>query len=253
MIALPAGRKFNVFVEPATLRRRLDEVRESIAEAAVRAGRDAGAVRVVAITKGHPAATLRAALDAGLDEVGENRVQEALEKFGEVHDALESTGAIRHLVGPLQRNKARDAVALFDWIQSIDSPRIARAVSDRAAAGRDAPLLVLVEVNAAGEEQRHGFAPEEAVDAALEIASLPGLVVRGLMAMAPHTDDEARVRGAFAAVRDLWEDLRRQADDPAAIDTLSMGMSADYALAIEEGSTMIRLGTALLGPRGGHS
>lgn len=247
------ARKFDVFMDPASLHDRLSRVRETIADAAGRAGRDVDAIRLVAITKGHRAAALRAVLDAGLSEIGENRVQEALEKFGEAHETLRASGAIRHLVGPLQRNKARDAVALFDWIQSIDSRRIARTVSDRSDAAREEPLPVLVEVNVAGEEQRHGFAPEEVVEATLEIAELPGLAVRGLMTMAPHTDDESTLRGAFASVRRLWERIREQAADPAVIDTLSMGMSNDYALAIEEGATMVRLGTALLGPRGGHT
>lgn len=244
--------KFDVFMDSTSLHDRLSRVRETISEAADRSDRDADAIRLVAITKGHRASVLKAALGAGLAEIGENRVQEALEKFGEAHDELRESGAIRHLVGPLQRNKARDAVALFDWIPSIDSKRIARTVSDRADAARGEPLPALIEVNVAGEEQRHGFAPGAAVEAALEIAELPGLAVRGLMAMAPHTDDEPTLRAAFAAVRRLWERLREQAGDSAAIDTLSMGMSDDYALAIEEGATMVRLGTALLGPRGGH-
>lgn len=235
----------------ATLHDRLSRVRETIVDAAERAGREPDAVRLVAITKGHRAPALKAVLEAGLEEIGENRVQEALEKFGEAHDALQESRAVRHLVGPLQRNKARDAVALFDWIQSIDSRRIARAVSDRAGDASEMPLPVLIEVNVAGEEQRHGFAPDEAVDAALEVAELPGLAVRGVMAMAPYTDDERTLRSVFASVRRLWERAREQAADPAAIDTLSMGMSNDYALAIEEGATMVRLGTALLGPRGG--
>lgn len=238
-------------MDSATLSERLSRIRETIVGAADRAGRDPRAIRLVAITKGHRAPALKAVLDAGLEEIGENRVQEALEKFGEAHDALVESRAVRHLVGPLQRNKARDAVALFDWIQSIDSRRIASALSERARAASEVPLPVLIEVNVAGEAQRHGFAPDEAVDAALEIAERPGLAVRGIMAMAPYTDDERTLRSAFAAVRRVWERAREQAADPAAIDTLSMGMSNDYALAIEEGATMVRLGTALLGPRGG--
>lgn len=232
---------------PARLKDRLAHVTETIAGSCARVGRDPGSVRLVAITKGHPATTVRRALEAGLDEIGENRVREALEKFGEARDALEAYRPVRHLVGPLQRNKVGDAVALFDWIQSVDSLRIARALSSRRTDGP--PLPVLVEVNVARDPGRHGFAPEETVERALEVAALPGLQLRGMMAMAPWTDDETALRDAFRRTRELFEAARSAGGGDGAIDTLSMGMSNDYAIAVEEGSTMLRLGTALFGPR----
>ncbi len=227
---------------------RLVAVRESIADACAGAGRDEAGVRIVAITKGHPVEAVLAAIRAGLTDIGENRVQEALAKLG---PDLRPEGAPRvrwHMVGHLQRNKVRDAVALFDWVQSIDSLRLARAISSRADAER--PIQALIEVNAGGEAQKHGLAPEEAVETAREVAELPGLDLRGVMAMAPWTDDQRAIRAAFRVARDVFESLREEVEAP--IDTLSMGMSNDYGVAVEEGASMVRLGTTLFGPRAGR-
>lgn len=232
-------------MDPARIEDRVARVRGRIADACGRSGRDPAGIRIVAVTKGHPAAVLTAALEAGLGEIGENRVQEAMEKFGEARAVLDARAPVRHLIGPLQRNKARDAVALFDWIQSVDSIRLARAVADRAP--EDAPVPVLIEVNVTEAERRHGFAPGETVERAHEIAGIGALDVRGLMAMAPYTDDASAVRAAFATVRRLFEQAGR-AVGPS-LDTLSLGMSGDFEAAVEEGSTMVRLGTALFGER----
>lgn len=233
---------------PETLADRLARVRQTVAAACEKAGREPGAVRIVAITKGHPSRAVIDGLNEGLLDVGENRVHEALLKFGEARQALAGPGVRRHMVGHLQRNKVRDAVGIFDWIQSIDSLRLASAVSERMA-GRTDPMQVLVEVNAVGEEQKHGFPPEAAVEQALEIAELTGLVLRGVMAMAPWTDDEDVLRRTFRVARGVFEELRAQRPGDDRLDTLSMGMSNDYSLAVEEGATMIRLGTALFGGR----
>jgi len=223
-------------------------VEDRVADACARSGRDPREIRIVAVTKGHPAETVVAALEAGFREIGENRVGEATGKFLEVAGSIEEHGAVRHMVGHLQRNKARDALDSFDWIQSVDSVRLARALSRRLENG-DAGFPVLIEVNAGGEEQKHGFAPEVAVERAHEIAELPGLALRGIMTMAPLTDDEAVLRATFRRAREIHEALRRIG--VTAADTLSMGMSGDYSVAVEEGATMLRLGTVLFGPRTG--
>lgn len=227
---------------------RLAAVQESIADACAGTGRDPTDIRIVAITKGHPTEAVLAAMRAGLTDIGENRVQEALAKLGpEVRP--EGGPRVRwHMVGHLQRNKARDAVALFDWVQSVDSSRLARALSERALdAGRT--VRVLIEVNAGGEERKHGLPPDRASETGLEVDGMPGLELRGVMAMAPWTDEEEPVREAFRTARRVFEQLRDQVGET--VDTLSMGMSGDYPMAIEEGANMVRLGTALFGARRG--
>lgn len=228
---------------------RLREVQDRVAEACARIGRDPAEIRIVAITKGHPATALTAAIDAGLRDVGENRVDEAVEKFSQAAEPLARHGVTRHMVGHLQRNKVGRAMTAFDWVQSVDSLRLARGLSGRAAETGIA-LPILVEVNAGGEEQKHGFRPEEAVERAAEIAELPGLCLRGFMTMAPWTDDPELLRTTFQRARVAFERLTGSAvGGDARIDTLSMGMSGDYPIAIEEGTTMLRLGTALFGSR----
>lgn len=230
---------------PQRVAHRLLAVRESIADACAGAGRDPAGIRIVAITKGHPAEAVLAAIRAGLTDIGENRVQEALAKLGpEVRP--EGPSPVRwHMVGHLQRNKVRDAVSLFDWVQSVDSLRLARAISGRADAGH--PIQALIEVNAGGEAQKHGLDPEEAVETARQVAELPGLKLRGVMAMAPWTDDQRAIRAAFRVARHVFERVREKVEAP--VDTLSMGMSNDYGVAVEEGATMLRLGTSLFGER----
>ncbi len=228
---------------------RLRRVEARIAGACARCGRDPTEIHLVAITKGHPASTLVAALEAGLRRIGENRVGEAAAKFAAAADALEGHSAVRHMVGHLQRNKARLAVRAFDWIQSVDSLRLAEELSRRVG-DRPERMPVLIEVNAGGEEQKHGLSPDEAIEQAGRIAELPGLTVRGLMTMAPFTSDEDVLRTTFRRARGLFDRLAELDHDAGlAPDTLSMGMSGDFEVAIEEGSTMVRLGTVLFGSR----
>ena len=226
---------------------RVAAARDAISAACVKAGREPAGIRIVAVTKGHPAAIVRAAIGAGLTDIGENRVHEALEKLAPGVRAQAGPRVRWHMVGHLQRNKVRDALALFDWLQSLDSRRLARAISERAAEGAPA-IQALVQVNAGGEARKHGFEPGEAVEAALEIDDLTGLEVRGVMAMAPWSREEGVVREAFAIAREVFEELARRMGGRA--DTLSMGMSGDFGWAVEEGATMVRLGTALFGERG---
>jgi pyridoxal phosphate enzyme (YggS family) len=193
------------------------------------AGGDAEALEIVAVTKGQPAEVAQAAVELGLTRLGENRVQEALEKMAQVQ------GASWHLVGHLQTNKVRHA-ARFELIHSLDSPRLARAL-----AGRHQPP-VLLEVNVSRDPAKHGVAPEGALQLAREVDGL--LDLRGLMAMGPAEGDP---RGAFAELRRLREDLQQRLGRPLPI--LSMGMSDDLEAAVSEGSTMLRLGRALFGDR----
>lgn len=233
------------------LSERLHRIEDRVAETCARSGRDPAEIRIVAVTKGHPQSTIVDALEAGLREIGENRVGEAAEKFSSAAATLKSYGATRHMVGHLQRNKVRDAVTVFDWVQSVDSVRLAQTLSRRMEEA-GATLPILIEVNAGGEEQKHGFPLEEAVDRAAEIGELPGLSLRGVMTMAPLTEDVSVLRGTFRRARRLFERLiALRGPAGSAPDTLSMGMSGDYTLAIEEGSTMLRLGTVLFGERAG--
>jgi PLP dependent protein len=212
--------------------RRRDQVAANLAAVRARlerAGGDPGAIAIVAVSKGQPAEACRAAVAAGLTVLGENRVQEALAKMDQVPDAT------WHLVGHLQTNKVRHA-GRFALLQSLDSVRLAEAL---AARGRVAALL---EVNVAGEVQKHGVAPESAVETAAAVAGLVEL--RGLMAMGPTVGDP---RPAFAELRRLRDEAEQRLG--TALPILSMGMSADLEAAVAEGTTMVRIGTALFGPR----
>ena len=221
----------------------LRAVRERIAAAAERAGRDPESITLVAVSKRFPAEIVNEAIRAGVEAIGENRVQEAEAKFPEVLEGPE-----RHLVGHLQRNKAGKAVALFDRIQSIDSLRLAEVVSRRAeAAGRRAP--VLLEVNISGEESKAGTAPENLRGLAERCAPLPGLLLEGLMTIGPLTEDAGAIRDAFRRMRGLYDDLRERPVPGARMEVLSMGMSGDFEIAVEEGATLVRVGTAIFGPR----
>ena len=220
----------------------LEAVRARIAQAARRAGRDPAAITIVAVTKGHPTAAAREALTAGLPDIGENRVQEALEKMAAWPDA-----PVRwHLIGHLQRNKAKHAVGRFALIHSLDSARLADAL-EQEAAKRDLVQHVLVEVNVARESQKSGAMPEEAEAVVAHAATLPHLRLRGLMTMAPLTDDQGVIRATFRGLRELRDrNASRFALRPS---HLSMGMSNDFEIAVEEGATMLRLGTVLFGER----
>jgi hypothetical protein len=220
---------------------RLDRVREEIARVQAAHGLSQP-VGIVAVTKGHPPEAAAAAAAAGLVDVGENRVQEALAKIEVV------TAPVRwHLIGHLQTNKAKFVPGRFALVHSLDSLRLAEALSGAAArAGVEVP--VLVQVNVAREPQKGGCAPDEVPALVAACRDLPGLAVRGLMTMAPFTDDEGLQRRVFGGLREL----RDAAATPAApLPELSMGMSGDYPAAVAEGATLLRLGTVLFGERTG--
>ncbi len=226
----------------ATLRERLEAVRGRIAAASARSGRAAGGVTLVGITKTVPPGVVAEAVALGLEDLGENRVQEAQEKIA----AVGRTRARWHLVGHLQRNKAGRAVELFDRVHSVDDAALAEALSRRAvAAGRRLP--VLVEVNVSGEATKFGVAPGE-VEALLErVAVLPGLALDGLMTVGPAVERADDARPGFARLRALRD--RAAARLGLGLPELSMGMSGDFEVAVEEGSTLVRVGTALFRPR----
>ncbi|MBI4161952.1 MAG: YggS family pyridoxal phosphate-dependent enzyme [Acidobacteria bacterium] len=227
----------------AGVRDRLGRVRERIAGAARRSGRDPDSVRIVAVTKGVAPDRIRAAVEADHRRFGENRVQEAREKIPLLPPDLEW-----HMVGSLQRNEARLAADLFRWIHSVDRTALAEALS--AAAGGE-PLPVLVQVNTGREPQKGGVAPEGLAGLLREIAALPGIRVEGLMAIPPLTADPEASRPHFRALRALAEEVARLAIQGVSLRDLSMGMSADYEVAVEEGATLVRIGTAIFGPRPG--
>jgi len=220
---------------------RLERVREEIAgvQAAHGLRQD---VRIVAVTKGHDGDAVRAAHGAGLVDVGENRVQEALGK----RERLGDVPVRWHLIGHLQTNKAKLVPGAFALVHSVDSTRVADALAGAVRAVRGERLPVLLQVNVAGEEQKSGCDPAEAAGIANHVAGLTELTLEGLMTMAPFTDDEAMQRRAFAGLRGLRDRLATAA---APLRELSMGMSGDYRAAVAEGSTMLRLGTVLFGER----
>lgn len=225
--------------ERALLAENLTRVRERIAAAAHRSGRQPGTVRLVVVTKTQPAWRIRAAVEAGAAEIGENYVQEAAAKLPE----LGLPPPTLHLIGRLQRNKAGRAAALFDMVQSVDALPTAAAL-DRAAARLGRQVDVLIEVNLSGLPGRCGVAEPEALALAEQVAALPALRLRGLMGMGPLGGSEEETRRCFRRLATLFgtlPDAHRQ--------VLSMGMTADFEAAVEEGSTMVRVGTAIFGPR----
>jgi pyridoxal phosphate enzyme (YggS family) len=227
---------------PGEVARRLAEVRARIAEAARRAGRDEAEVRLVVVTKDVPPERVREALAEGACDLGENRAQEMLAKMAALADAAPAPRW--HFIGVLQRNKVRLVVGRAALIHSVDSVALGRAVAARARAA-GAVQEALLEVNVAGEPTKHGVAPAEVGEAARALAAEPGIALRGLMTIAP-ADDPAAARGAFRTLRSLRDELA--AELPGLVE-LSMGMSADFEAAIEEGATIVRVGTAIFGPR----
>jgi pyridoxal phosphate enzyme (YggS family) len=219
---------------------RLAHVRAEIARRQATAARTEP-VTIVAVTKGFGLNAVEAALAAGLTDVGENRVQEALEKL----DTPAGRRATWHLVGHLQRNKAKHVAGRFALVHSVDSGPLADEL-DRRAAAHGAKQRVLLQVNVAGEAQKSGCAPAEAPALAHRLAGAPHLALEGLMTIAPFSDDQDVQRRTFRGLRVLRDALQ---EEGLWLPTLSMGMSADYGVAVEEGATVIRLGTVLFGLR----
>jgi PLP dependent protein len=224
------------------LRSRIEAVRECIERAAARSGRSGTEVVLVAVVKTVPDDVVRQALASGVADLGENRVQETVSHV----DVLGRNAARWHMIGHLQRNKAARAVELFDRVHSLDGADIARAVA-RHALGAGRTLRALVEVNVGGEGSKFGVAPGD-LEALLEqMIALQGLAIDGLMTVAPRTERPEEARPHFARLRALRDGAERTLG--VALPQLSMGMSADFEVAVEEGATIVRVGTALFGAR----
>jgi hypothetical protein len=226
---------------PQNLPERLLEVRQRMARAAARAGRSAQSVTLLGITKGQPAAVVRAAADLGLDDFGESYLQEALEKL----DALQDRTLTWHFVGRIQANKTRPIAERFAWVHAVDRLRIAARLSEQRP-HHAPPLNVCLQVRLGDEASKGGVAADELPALAGAVAQLPRLKLRGLMCIPPQESEAARQHAWFGELRRLYAKLNAGG---AALDTLSMGMSGDFEAAIEEGATMVRIGTALFGPR----
>ncbi|NPA90038.1 MAG: YggS family pyridoxal phosphate-dependent enzyme [Chloroflexi bacterium] len=230
---------------------RLDAVRERIALAAARAHRSPQDITLVAVSKGHPPEAVVAAYHLGVRDFGENRVEEADPKIHRVRELLREAGQTDfprwHLIGHIQSRKAARAIGPYALIHSVDRLKIARRLNRFARdMGRVQPILL--EVNISGEESKFGFSPEEVVEAVAEIATLEFLRIQGLMTMAPLVEDPEEVRPVFAGLRTLRDELASIYPE-LQWHHLSMGMTQDFEVAIEEGATIVRIGTAIFGPR----
>jgi len=225
------------------IRENLRGVRDRIEKAAERAGRSPDEITLVGISKVQPIEKIHAAVDAGLVHLGENRVQEAAGKIPQIKGNIHW-----RLVGHLQRNKAKRAVELFDMIESIDSERLAQEVARRCVdAGKT--MEILLEVNVGGEEAKTGVEPSKLLDLARFCAGLEGVSVEGIMVIPPFDPDPEKSRPYFQRSRRIFESLRDAAIEGLDIRRLSMGMSSDFEVAIEEGATIVRVGTAIFGQR----
>jgi len=212
-------------------------------QAAIRAGRDPGEIKLVAVSKTVEVARIREAIEAGVTILGENYVQEARRKIEEIGHGIQW-----HMIGHLQSNKAKYAVTLFDYIHSIDGISLAREI-DRRAAQKGRRVKALVEVNLSGETSKFGIDSEVVMDLIHHVAALKHISIEGLMTMPPYFDEPEKARPYFIKLREFRDRIQKEGIEGARMDELSMGMSGDFEAAIEEGATMIRVGTAIFGER----
>jgi len=226
------------------LKQRLEHIKERIRQAAKSCNRNPDSIRLVAVSKTVPAETVKEAIEAGATILGENYVQDAREKF----DALVHYPVSWHFIGHLQSNKAKYAVRLFDLIHSVDSLKLARALN-KEAKKVDKIQPILVQVNISGEDTKSGIAAEDAPGLISEISHLKNLSIEGLMTMPPYFYQPEKVRPYFAALRELRDQMKKQSLPNVSLEELSMGMTGDFEVAIEEGATLVRIGTAIFGER----
>jgi pyridoxal phosphate enzyme (YggS family) len=229
----------------STIAHNMQAVDATIAAAVNAAGRARASVQLLAVSKTFPPAAVLEAIDAGQLAFGENYLQEALDKMAAVAAALPTRQVEWHFIGPIQSNKTRPIAEHFDWVHTVERLKIAQRLSEQRPADRG-PLNICLQVNISGEASKSGVAPDELPELARQVALLPNLRLRGLMAIPAPESDAARQRAGFARLRLLAERLRA---DGLALDTLSMGMSGDMAAAIAEGATIVRIGSAIFGSR----
>ena len=230
------------------MRARLEEINRRIAVACERAGRRASEITLVAVSKTVPTASIREAIEAGVRTLGESRVQEAAAKIPELSAISAERDVQWHLIGHLQSNKARRAVELFDAVHSVDDLKLAERL-DRLAAESGKSLPIFIEVNLGGEESKTGAAPDELLTLCEQVGKLPSLELKGLMTVPPLSDNPEDARPFFRRLRLLRDEARRSGAVGGSFNELSMGMSYDFEIAIEEGATFVRIGTALFGAR----
>ncbi len=233
------------------LQENLEMVREQIAAAARRGGRRPEDVTLVAVSKTHPPESVVAAYRLGVRQFGENRVEEGNPKIEAITCLLGDSGAadppLWHMIGHVQSRKAQEVVGRYVLVHSVDHLRLARRL-ERQAAKQGLTVDVLLEINVSGEESKYGFAPESCLQSVPELLTMPHLNIRGLMTMAPIVPDPQLARPVFSALREFRDELRQRYPD-VAWEELSMGMSDDFEVAVEEGATLVRIGRAIFGER----
>lgn len=227
----------------ASIKDNLENVRSRIDAACARAGRERSDVTLIAVSKTKPVSDIREAMECGCDTFGENKVQELRDKTAEITEPLHW-----HMIGHLQVNKVKYLPGMVELIHSVDNEKLALEI-EKQAAKHDLVMDVLCEVNMAGEDTKFGLAPDEVPEFVKYISDYPHLRVRGLMTIAPYTDDPETNRQYFRGLRDLMEEINKELPESARMDILSMGMTGDFEVAIEEGATMVRVGTGIFGER----
>ena len=220
------------------LRENIEKVKEKMLESASRAKRKIEDITLVVVTKTVSAAIIENCVSLGIKNIGENKVQDAKEKFDMISDLYDVKW---HLIGHLQKNKVKSALSIFDFFHSIDSFELAEEIDKRASK----KIPILLQANVSGEETKHGFSSEKLEREIEKIMSLPNIEIRGLMTMAPLTEDAQICRKCFSELRELKEKLNSKYSDKLNMEHLSMGMSQDFEIAIEEGATMIRVGSSI--------
>jgi len=224
-----------------TIKNNLEIINEKIKKAAFRVNRNSEEIKLVAVTKTASIEQIEEAINAGVKIIGENKVQEAKEKYH-----ILTTDIEWHLVGHLQTNKAKYAVEIFDCIHSVDSIKLSQEI-DKRSLQFGKIMDVLVEVNVSGEETKYGIKPEEVEPFLKEISEFPGIKVKGLMTIAPIVEDKEEVRPYFRKLRELSKEMKSKNIENVKMDYLSMGMTEDFEIAIEEGANMVRIGRGIFG------